>query len=393
MQHSLRRLLLLTTLLALGATAACASQPDIPASAAQEEKKRAYRSIEEDGDASSSQEGDKDSASASPVTSPGAQGGKSSMTDQLKASGPVAIVNSEPITAAEFEQEVQTLIASKQIPPHMQQQLPEAQLNQLKRQIVEQMVQRRLIEQKIEQTDFDISDAEIKEKLSEIEAEFATAAKAQGQNVSMRDMMKQQGMSDDELNERVYQAIALEKLMEKEGGFRPATAEEAKSFYEDNLEKFKQPEKVRARHILLEVKNPEEKAQWEKARAEIARLREEAVQSGADFAELAKKHSDDTSASRGGDLGFFAREEMIEEFSEVAFELEKGEVSEPVRTRYGWHIIKRVDYQPSQPIPFEKVEDNLTKQLTSKRFRDSLMKYVEQLRANADVELKLENIS
>ena len=83
---------------------------------------------------------------------------------------------------------------------------------------------------------------------------------------------------------------------------------------------------------------------------------------------------------------------MVPEFEKVAFELENGEVSEPFRSQFGWHIVKRVDYKQEGPIPFEDIKERLTTQLTGLKFQQSLEQYVAKLQESASIELKLENI-
>ena len=121
-----------------------------------------------------------------------------------------------------------------------------------------------------------------------------------------------------------------------------ATDEDVQAFYDENLDKFALPEKVRARHILVE--NEEDAV---KILAEI--------QGGKPFAEAAKESSICPSKEEGGDLGFFGKGQMVPEFETVAFALETGEMSDPVKTQFGWHIIMMEEKQPSSVVPLEDV--------------------------------------
>ena len=126
------------------------------------------------------------------------------------------------------------------------------------------------------------------------------------------------------------------------------TEREITDYYELNRDQYKNPEQVKARHILLKVPNdastPEDEKIKETASALLKRIKE-----GEDFISLAKEYSQDTSASNGGDLGFFTRGQMVKSFEQVAFSLKTGEVSEPVRTKFGWHLI-RVDDKKSATV-------------------------------------------
>ena len=121
---------------------------------------------------------------------------------------------------------------------------------------------------------------------------------------------------------------------------------EAKKFYDSQIGSAKQ-EEVRARHILVDSK--------EKARELF-----EKVAYGTDFAELAKQHSKDPgSKDQGGDLGYFAKGQMVPQFEEAAFKLQKGEVSQPFETQFGWHIIKVDDRRAGQAVPFDAVKERI----------------------------------
>jgi peptidyl-prolyl cis-trans isomerase C len=128
-------------------------------------------------------------------------------------------------------------------------------------------------------------------------------------------------------------------------------------------------QEVRARHILVKTED--------EAKAIIAELK-----NGADFAELAKQKSTDPGAAEGGDLGYFPKDEMVPEFADAAFKLEKGQISEPVHTRFGWHVIKVEDKRERQVPAFDQVRDQLATHLVRKAQAELITK----LRADAKVE-------
>jgi peptidyl-prolyl cis-trans isomerase C len=140
--------------------------------------------------------------------------------------------------------------------------------------------------------------------------------------------------------------------------------------YDDAVKQMGDQQEVRARHILVE--NEDE------AKAVLA-----SVKKGGDFAALAKEKSKDPgSAAEGGDLGYFAKDQMVPEFSEIAFKLDKGQVSDPVKTQFGWHIIK-VEDKRAKPAPeFDKVKDQLQTYVMRKAQADLVAK----LRADGKVE-------
>jgi peptidyl-prolyl cis-trans isomerase C len=128
-------------------------------------------------------------------------------------------------------------------------------------------------------------------------------------------------------------------------------------------------EEVRARHILVEAED--------EAKAILEQLK-----GGADFATLAKEKSKDPGAAEGGDLGYFTKDQMVPEFAEVAFKMYPGQLSNPVKTQFGWHIIKLEDKRTKQPPDFAKVKE----QIESFLARKAQTEYITKLRQSAKIE-------
>jgi len=162
--------------------------------------------------------------------------------------------------------------------------------------------------------------------------------------------------------------LLMDSLLAQEG--KAATTDEAmKKDYEDASKQISGEQEVHARHILVETED-EAKA----VKAELDK--------GADFAELAKKKSKDPGASDGGDLGFFTKEQMVPEFSKVAFELKPGQISDPVKSQFGWHIIKVEEKRNRKPPEFDQVKSQIETYVTRKAQAD----YVGKLREAAKIE-------
>jgi peptidyl-prolyl cis-trans isomerase C len=162
--------------------------------------------------------------------------------------------------------------------------------------------------------------------------------------------------------------LLMDSLLAQEG--KAATTDEAmKKVYEDAAKQITGEQEVRARHILVETED-EAKA----VKAELDK--------GADFAELAKKKSKDPGASDGGDLGFFTKDQMVPEFSAVAFALEPGKISDPVKSQFGWHIIKVEEKRNRKPPEFDQVKSQIEAYVTRKAQAD----YVAKLREGAKIE-------
>lgn len=173
------------------------------------------------------------------------------------------------------------------------------------------------------------------------------------------------------------------------GARAEVTEEHIREYYEENKEQYKLHESIRASHILIrpdidsaEAKNPRKlKRAKQKAQKKAASILAE-LKSGADFVELAKIHSqDDASKNRGGDLGVFTRGRMVPEFEEVAFSLPVGQLSDPVETEFGYHLIKVVEHTPEKYKELDlEVKNRIRRQLRTTRERDYGQAYVDSVR-------------
>jgi peptidyl-prolyl cis-trans isomerase C len=167
-----------------------------------------------------------------------------------------------------------------------------------------------------------------------------------------------------EVENQVLQQVYLKKAVE------PQLTEAAlKKRYEETIKNAPAKEEVHARHILL----PSE----DEAKAVIAEL-----DKGKSFEDVAKEKSKGPSANTGGDLGYFTKDEMVPEFADAAFKLKPGEYTKaPVKTQFGWHVIKVEDKRTAPPAKFEDVKDEMKEQIAE----ELASKMVEQLRAKAEI--------
>lgn len=162
--------------------------------------------------------------------------------------------------------------------------------------------------------------------------------------------------------------LLMDSLLASEG--KAATTDEAmKKVYDEASKQISGEQEVRARHILVETEDEAKAIKTE-------------LDKGADFAELAKKKSKDPGSSDGGDLGFFTKDQMVPEFANVAFSLEPGKISDPVKSQFGWHIIKVEEKRNRKPPEFEQVKAQIETYVTRKAQAD----YVAKLREAAKVE-------
>ena len=173
------------------------------------------------------------------------------------------------------------------------------------------------------------------------------------------------------LMERLLQSVGKEAL----------TDDAMHKVYDEAVKQMGQEQEVHARHILIRAAPGDEKASKDaedKINAIIARLKK-----GEDFAKVAAEVTEDPSGkANGGDLGYFAKEQMVPEFSDVAFKLEKGQMSEPVKTQFGWHVLKVEDKRVKPTPKFEEVKPQIEQYVT----RKAQAELVTKLRAEAKIE-------
>ncbi len=154
--------------------------------------------------------------------------------------------------------------------------------------------------------------------------------------------------------------------------------EELKKYYEAHKSQFVEKEKVKARHILIKVPSNANKKEWEAAKKKALEIRQKLLK-GEDFATLAKRYSDDPgSKNRGGELGYFQKGQMVPEFEKAAFSLKKGEISKPVKTTFGYHIIQVQDRTKAKEKSFDQVKQEIRQRL----LRQKQIKLKDEIIAN-----------
>ncbi len=166
---------------------------------------------------------------------------------------------------------------------------------------------------------------------------------------------------------------------EIEGKDVNVTDREVEQYYKANKDKFRVPESVKASHILIKVDKNGDKKAWEAAKEKAEMVRKKALK-GESFAELAKKYSDDPgSKNKGGELGYFTKGRMVPEFEKAAFSLKKGEISKPVKTAFGYHVIKLEDRKPAHQKKLSEVRETVKSQLLKEKRRKIMNDVLKQL--------------
>jgi len=180
--------------------------------------------------------------------------------------------------------------------------------------------------------------------------------------------------------DKIKEDLALELWMQKEFVKVKASEAEQKSFYDKNKDKFKTPDTLEARHILLKT---EAEAKDIISKLEIAKNKK------GSFEELAKKFSIGPTKEKGGYLGKFQAKQMVPEFSDAAMKLKKGEYTKtPVKTQFGYHVIYLENKEVAQTLPFEKVKAKIAQLIVQEKYGKIIKEEVENLKKDAKIVIK-----
>lgn len=271
----------------------------------------------------------------------------------------------------------------------------------MKDKIVNELIVKKLIDEEMAKKHINVTKADI-------DAELKNLIDKVGSKEKFNEILKQNGISSSQFKKDLNEEVKMKKLVSAISTIKITDAD-AKKFYNENINKFKYPDKVRASHILISA-NPEEIKQkiisdpankglskeeiQAKIDKELAAKREKAVKILAEvknnpdsFARIAKESSDDaTSAKKGGDLGFFSKQEMVEPFAKAAFSQKPNTISDIVQSPYGYHIILVKDRMKAGQEPFEKVKGEVILYLENQAQVKVLENLIESLKKQAKIE-------
>jgi len=251
-------------------------------------------------------------------------------------------------------------------------------LTRLRREAMDLMVEQELIRQAAEQQGIEVSSEEINAALAEVSEPFKTPEE-------FNRRIESEGFTEDSYREHVARMIAAAKYLDGvRAGVATVSDEELETYYRDNELRLTLPEQVRVRHILLTWKPMGTTDDRAAIRKQMAPILEQA-RSGEDFAELARKHSDDSTAGQGGDTGFFHRGQMVPAFEAVAFALQPGEVSDPVETPFGVHILRLEERQEARLLPLDEVREQLREHIREEKMTAAVAEENNRLRQESEV--------
>ena len=287
----------------------------------------------------------------------------------------VARVNGEDVKKSELDMAVKSLEDRARTP------VPAEQRDTVYRQVLDRIIGFHLLVQEAKARKVVAPPWEVDGQVEQIKKQFPSED-------AFQQMLQSRGVTLDQLRADTAQTIAVNVMLKSELEPKITISEaDSKTFYDQNKARFRQEDSVHASHILIRAPEQADAAGKGKAKAQADDLLAQ-LKKGADFADLAKKFSQDPgSAQNGGDLGFFSKGQMVQAFEQAAFGLKPGQTSGVVETPFGFHIIRVSETKADRDLGYDEVkaqiEDFLKQQMRDKKSQE----FVDQLKAKGKIQI------
>ena len=296
--------------------------------------------------------------------------------EKQASEGKVAVVNGSVITQEDFDREMGRVL---QRLASMGKSFDDSQLLAIKKEVLEGLIHGELLYQESQRKEIKVEEVAINEQLETLKKRFPSEDE-------FKTALNKMNLSEADIRSQIKKGLAIQQFITKHIAEKVTVSDkEPRAYYDSHPDSFKQPEQVRASHILIKVDPQADESQRAEARKKIEEIQQK-LQKGEDFATLAKGFSQGPSSAKGGDLDYFRRGQMVKPFEEAAFALKPGEVSDLVETRFGYHLIKVIDKKPETTIPYEDIKEKVGQYLKDKKVHEEVGLYVKKLKEDAKVE-------
>jgi parvulin-like peptidyl-prolyl isomerase len=292
----------------------------------------------------------------------GDEGGEG--TDIEVPADAIAVVGEREITKEEYDR---LLASAEKTYEAREQEFPAAgtpEFAQLRNAIVRSLVEQAQFEIAAEELEVNVTDADVDKRLDELKEQFF-----QGDEQKYKDELEAQGLTEEQVRTDLRTRLLSEKVFEKVTSQVQVTDEDVQAYYEENQAQFETPASREVRHILV------------KSKARADQLHSQ-LEGGADFAKLARQFSQDPASKKDGGKFNAQQGATVAPFDKVAFDLDTGELSAPVKTQFGWHIIEAVgDVQEKSTQDLSEVEEQIRSTLLEEKKNTRINEWIEELRA------------
>lgn len=301
----------------------------------------------------------------------------SSILTQSSDPGVIVNVDGAKLTKAQLESDVKKRVAAirKQVPANRLEQVR----GNVRNQVINDFVIKTLLTNEINRLKISAAESEVTEAIERIKKNLP-------QGMTIDDVMKKNKITKEKMKEDIRFGIKVNRLVMSQPSANAKPAEkEIADFYENNKEKFKTPESVHVRHILVaKAAGDDDKVKaGKKAKAEDLRKQ---IIAGADFAEIAKKNSDCPSKENGGDLGVFSRGEMVKQFEDAAFSQDVKAIGPVVETEFGYHIIQVLEKNAPKVLSLDdRMKANISTLLQQQKQQEAFETILKKLRAKSNI--------
>ncbi|MDH3475790.1 MAG: peptidylprolyl isomerase [Rhodospirillales bacterium] len=255
-----------------------------------------------------------------------------------------------------------------------------SQYKRVQRQVLDQLIVQELLWQAAKGAGFVATADEVEQAMAQVRQGYPT-------EMAFDNALTEHGFTAESFEEDMRRKIAVRRWAQETLGKDIQVSDaEVHDFYLANQVRFVQSEQINVRHVLIKLASDADEAATAAARGKIEQVLEQA-RAGADFAELAKTRSEGPSAPQGGELGFVPRGTLVKPFEDAAFALKPGEISDVVRTQYGFHVIKLEARREGSQVPEEQAAPAIRQQLSASKFQDAVLERMRTLRQEASVEI------
>jgi peptidyl-prolyl cis-trans isomerase C len=287
-----------------------------------------------------------------------------------------ALVNGVAIPMEQYTKELNIQLARVS---QQGKQMTDDQLAGLKNDILNNLIEREILYQQSQKVGIQVTDQTVDDQLATIKKRFPN-------ETEYKNALSKMNLSEDEVKAQIKRGLSIKELIDQQITSKVViTDEESKAYYDKNPQMFKQPEQIKASHILIKVDAKADETKKAEARKKIEEVQQK-LKDGGDFAALAKEYSEGPSSAKGGDLGYFRRGQMVKPFEEAALALKPNEVSDVVETRFGYHIIKVYDNKPEQTKTYAEVKDKIIQRMKQEKIEKEAIQYVGKLKKDAKLE-------